>query len=353
MRTTHQAKKSSHPKPAQSQSPIQKKKLLKFVDKLSRTDKSVEGISFKNIKKEKNSSDEIPEFQREIEKRFQTAETNYGYRFPRKLTEREPNSKDSDNSLENVREYDLHTQNFKEKTLKLKLETLLDNNYKKEMLQLVPNSCRLVTASTEPQENPLLGFNWNKSNRAQTPTDRITLINKKPPNLLESLNEDPIVYKIVKSPNYATQRNSARADSNMKLKFKEEEIQEKSVEKNNNPYRPKTLLRDFSPSNSLNAYQKGFFHSIKGQTSTRSNNQNTIKVSELIEDGSLPAYTLKTQAKSQNTKSCKDLKSTAYKMFRPPTEENESNSNLRAVTKQKTREPKSGRSTINLKESIR
>jgi len=347
----HQTKKSSHPKPAQSQSPLQKKKLLKFVDKLSRTDKSMEGISFKNIQKEKSSEEPVPEFKREIEKRFETAETNYGYKFPRKLVEKRPSSKDSNSSLENVIEYDLHTQNFKEKSLTLKLETLLDTNHKKEMLRLVPSTCRLTTSSTEPQDNPLLGFNWNKSNRAQTPTDRVTLINKKAPNLRENLNEDPITYKLLKSPNCAPQRNSKKADSNIKTKFKEEEIQESSLEKNNDLYRPKTLLRDFSPSNSINPYQNKFFYPVKGQTSTRNNNQNTIKVSELIEDGSL--YTLKNQAKSQNAKSCKDLKATTYKILRQPTEENESNSNSRSGAKPKSRAPKSGRSTIDLKESLR
>lgn len=105
------------PKVANSQSPIQKKRLLEFASRNLKTDKSLQGLPIQpNSNLQGSSSTKAIDFRREIERRYQRSSSNKNYVFPRKFSQAS-NLDDSLENLNDMTEYDLHTQNFKESVL--------------------------------------------------------------------------------------------------------------------------------------------------------------------------------------------------------------------------------------------
>lgn len=107
-------------KPAQSQSPLQKKKYYKFVNESSNQqgeysmqDQRLTERFAKEPPKEKKE-----EFKREIERRFERSTVNPGYKFPRYSSE-SYSEQLSDSSIESLQrlngsiKYDLHCQNLR------------------------------------------------------------------------------------------------------------------------------------------------------------------------------------------------------------------------------------------------
>ena len=105
------------PKVANSQSPIQKKRLLEFAARSLKTDKSLQGLSIQpNPNLQGSSSTKVIDFRREIERRYQHSYSNQNYVFPRKFSQT-LSPDDSLESLNELGEYDLHTQDFKASVL--------------------------------------------------------------------------------------------------------------------------------------------------------------------------------------------------------------------------------------------
>lgn len=104
-------------KVANSQSPIQKKRLLEFATHNLKNDKSMQGLSSKgNLNPQTSNSTKVIDFRREIDRRFQNSIPNQTYVFPR-ANQDVSSSGSSFDSVRDLGQYDLHTQDFKRSVL--------------------------------------------------------------------------------------------------------------------------------------------------------------------------------------------------------------------------------------------
>ena len=147
-------------KMANSQSPIQKKRLLEFAPQSLKTDKSIHDLSIKmNPNPQSSNSTKVIDFRQEVERRFQRSGPNKNYVFPRK-SDISLSSDSSLTSLRDVGEYDLHSQDFKasillERRTSFDRKELKEKDYRKpESKRVSSNKERLTNSSRITNEKP-------------------------------------------------------------------------------------------------------------------------------------------------------------------------------------------------------
>ena len=116
---SHLTKLSSpKPKPAQSQSPLHKKKFYKFVNDNAnaKAEKSMQEQQLLSAFNKEPPKEKKEEFKVEIDRRFQKSLINHSYKFPRTEISSDSLSNDSRDSMDRLRatcNYDLHGQNLR------------------------------------------------------------------------------------------------------------------------------------------------------------------------------------------------------------------------------------------------
>jgi len=309
MRSYLRTTKSPIAKPTKSQSPIQKKKYMKFVNQVARTtDKSMHELPILKLDSREASSP-VPEFKRQIEEKFEKSGIK-AYVFPRKMfTNYSVLSEESDDSMNGVREYDLHIQNFRHQIPHLRMHSQPDSKPTASDHNTIMqhSSSRVATTSSEATNQSRVNWRHVIKMRPQTPVEESSLLYKKAVGLLRQHSQKTLTHRTSKSP----QKTVAMDALKNKIKHKIQNSKDFSIGKE------KPTIRSQSTSKSAS---RGKFTTVNAPSMVagKVENNNVVKISELIEDDS--SFASRTLKKAQTTKSCQDLKINSAKTLGQSTE---------------------------------